>query len=388
MNAIADGQPRPLRICYFGTYRAKFTRNEILLRGLRAQDHVVVHECHATLWHSIEDRVEQASGGWLRPRFWWRVISTYWRLLRTHQQIPEYDVMLIGYPGQFDSYLARWLTWWRRKSMALDIHMSLYLVAEERGLIKKSPLSGRVIFLLEKGGLKLPDMLFSENMAYERYYRQRYHLAEEKFRRVPHGADEQVFHPRPVDPPPEYFRVTYHGTFLPSHGMDTIIEAAIRLRERSDIQFHFYGKGPDQERIEKIAETENLANVTFHGFVEQEELLDALAGSHVCLGVFGMTKQSHFTIQNKVWQGLAMGRAVISGDSEVVRESLVHKEHIYLVKRNDPQALASAIDVLKEDPQLRERIARGGYEHFLATNSVRAIGATTVRALRELSMLS
>ena len=45
----------------------------------------------------------------------------------------------------------------------------------------------------------------------------------------------------------------------------------------------------------------------FHGFVEQEELLDSLAASHICLGVFGTTKQSNYTIQNKVWEGLALG---------------------------------------------------------------------------------
>ena len=54
---------RPLRICYFGTYRANYTRNQILLKGLRAQEGAEVYECHATLWYGIEDRVEQVPGG-------------------------------------------------------------------------------------------------------------------------------------------------------------------------------------------------------------------------------------------------------------------------------------------------------------------------------------
>lgn len=374
----------PLRICYFGTYRASFTRNRILISGLRAQDDVIVHECHATLWHSIEDRVEQASGGWRSPRFWWRVLSTYWELFRSHNHSPEYDVMLVGYPGQFDSYLARLLTWWRRKPMALDIHMSLYLVAEERGLIEKSPQTGRLIFLLEKGGLKLPDLLISENSAYEGYYCQKYHLSDDDFRRVPHGADEHTFHPRPMKPPDNCFRVTYHGTYLPSHGMDAIIDAAVLLRHRSDVEFHFFGNGPERERIEQVALAQGLKNVTFHGFVELDELLDNLAQSHICLGVFGMTKQSNFTIQNKLWQGLAMGRAVVSGDSQVVREALIHREHIYLVERENPQALADAIGVLRADPTLRERMAQAGYERFLEGNSIAAIGAAMENALRTL----
>lgn len=379
-----NGEKRPLRVCYFGTYRANYTRNQILLAGLRAQPDVEVYECHATLWHSIEDRVDQASGGWRSPRFWGRVIKAYWQLFRTHNRIPEYDVMLIGYPGQFDAYLGRLLSWWRRKPMVLDILMSLHLVAEERGLTKKSPFTGKLIFWLEKGGLKLPDLLISENGAYEAYYCQKYNLSPERFRRVPHGADDRVYHPRPIQPPSDHFWVTYHGTYLPSHGMETIIEAAQLLQDHPDIQFHFYGDGPERERIEQIACQNGLTNVIFYGFVSRDELLDGLAQAHVCLGVFGMTKQSHYTIQNKVWEGLAMRRPVISGDSAIVQEVLDHKEHIYLVERNNGRSLVDGIMALQYDAELRQRIAKTGHEHYISHNSPSAIGSTLAAVLSSL----
>ncbi|MCP4422605.1 MAG: glycosyltransferase family 4 protein [Chloroflexi bacterium] len=377
-----DKGKRPLRICYFGTYRAKYTRNQILINGLRMQDGVEVYECHAQLWHSIEDRVEQASGGWRNPRFWLRVLKTYWRLFRAHNKTPEYDAMLIGYPGQFDAYLARLLTWRRRKPMALDILMSLHLVAEERGLTEKNPFTARLIFWLEKGGLKLPDLLISENGAYEAYYCQKYNLPPDKFQRVPHGADERVYHPRPIQPPENCFRITYHGMYLPSHGLDAILEAAQLLRNEIAIQFHFYGDGPERVRIEQSARQEELTNVVFHGFVSRDELLDGLAQAHICLGVFGETKQSHYTIQNKVWEGLAMGRAVVSGDSAVVRETLSHGEHIYLAERDNGRALADAILHLKANPDLRERMSAAGYSYFSQLNAIPILGAATVRALK------
>ena len=383
MNKANESGKRPLHICYFGTYRANYTRNRILIQGLRAQENVVVYECHAALWRGIEDRVQQASGGWRSPRFWQRVVQTYWRLFRAHNHTPPYDVLLIGYPGQFDSYLARLLTWRRRKPMALDILMSLYLVAEERGLTRKSPLTGKLIFWLEKGGLKLPNLLISENGAYEAYYCQQYNLSPARFRRVPHGADEQVYHPRPdIQPPQDSFRVTYHGAFLPSHGLDAVIGAAILLRDHVDIQFHFYGTGPEEARIIAIAVQENLKNVVFHGFVSRDELLDSLAQAHIVLGVFGETRQSHYTIQNKVWEGLAMGRPVISGKSAVVEAVMNHGEQLYLIERNNPQALAEAIRALQINPELRDHIAQQGYTYYLANNSVKALGAATVKALQ------
>ena len=374
----------PLRVCYFGTYRAGYTRNQIVLKGLQAQPDVAVDVRHATLWQGIEDRVAQASGGWRKPAFWGRVVGAYYQLLREHRAAPEYDVMLIGYPGQFDAFLGRWLAHGRGRPVALDILMSLHLVAEERGLTTDHPTTGRLIFLLEQSGLRRPDLLIAENPEYGGYIAKKYRLPGDRFRYVPHGADETVFHPRPLRPPDDHFRITYHGGYLPSHGMDAILGAARLLEADSEVHFHFYGSGPEKARIVQQAAEWSLPNVTFHGFVSQDELLDSLAQAHVCLGVFGTTRQAQFTVQNKVWEGLAMGRPVISGDSPTIRAALVDRKEIYLIERNDPAALAMALQVLRADAALRERIAAAGHERYLAGNSITALGRQMKEALLSL----
>ena len=315
MQNDVKNSDRLLRVCYFGTYRANYSRSQILLAGLHGRPEVQVYECHSQLWHGIDDRVEQAGGGWRHPRFWGRVLSAYWRLFRNHNQIPEYDVMLIGYPGQFDSYLARLLTWRRRKPVALDILMSLHLVAEERGLTVKSPWTGRLIYALEKEGCACPTCSSLRMTPTNPITAASSGYIPRAFARCRTAPMIASSHPREVERSEDPFRVTYHGMYLPSHGMDAIIGAAILLKDRPDIQFHFFGDGPERERLLQIAAEESLNNVIFHGFVDREELLDSIARSHVSLGVFGMTKQSHYTIQNKIWEGLAMARPVISGDS-------------------------------------------------------------------------
>ena len=381
----ATGPARPLRVCYFGTYRAGYTRNQIILKGLQAQPDVAVHVCHAPLWHGIEDRVQQASGGWRNPRFWGRVAAAYRRLIRAHAAAPDYDVMLIGYPGQFDAYLGRRLAHGHGKPVALDILMSLHLVAEERGLVAAHPATGALLFRLERGGLRRPDLLIAENAEYGGYIADKYDLPRERFRYVPHGADESVFHPRPLRPPDDHFRVTYHGGYLPSHGMDAILGAAALLRERPDVCFHFYGSGPEKERIVRQAVELALPNVTFHGFVSQDELLDGLATAHVCLGVFGTTRQANFTVQNKVWEGLAMGRPVISSNSPTIRAALADRREIYLIERNSPAALAAGLSELQANPALREAIAAAGHARYRAEHTVAALGRQMAMALRSVA---
>lgn len=371
---------RPLRVCFFGTYRANYVRNQVMIAGLRTQD-VEVYECHATLWHSVEDRVKQAGGGWRSPRFWKRVVGAYWRLFRMHNRMPEYDVLLVGYPGQFDVYLGRLLSWLRRKPMALDILMSLHLIAEERGLTKKSPLGGKLIFWLEKMGLKLPDLLIADTAEYEQYYCEKYNLSPERFCRVPLGVDDRIFYPRPnIQPPADCFRVLYYGTFIPLHGIETIIRAAAELRHLTHIHFDFYGEGQEQPKAEQLVRELGLDNVHFHGWIEKEALPDEIARSHLCLGVFGNTKQARCTIQNKIWEGMIMQRPVISGDSETVRAELTHEKHLYLVERENPEALAEGILALEANSQLRQVIAEAAYQR-VQQNTIAGTGQRTKAAL-------
>lgn len=377
----------PLRVCYFGAYRDEYTRNQILIAGLQAQG-VVVETCHSRLWRGIDDRVALASGGWRNRQFWGRVWRAYRDLWRAYRQTGAYDVMVVGYPGQFDIYLARLLTWLRRKPVVLDVFMSIHLVAEERGLTQRSPLTGWLLFQAERWGLRLADRLLMENAAYQHYVSAKYALPAARFRYVPLGADDRVCFPRPQRLSADTFRVLYFGTFLPSHGMDTLIDAAARLQGQTQIRFDFYGDGPEKARIMARAQELGLKQVSFHDFTPYDQLMEVIAGAHVCLGVFGMTPQAQMTVQNKLWETLALARPLISADSPAVRELFTHREHLYLVPRQNPIALAQAILELESQPAEREAMAQRGYEQYRRLGTVAAVGARFKAVLEELAQQS
>jgi len=374
-----------LRVCYFGTYRAEYSRNRIMIEGLQ-QAGVEVIECHATLWHGIEDRVEVASGGWLRPAFWWRVLRTYVQLLKRYCQIGMYDILIVGYPGQYDVFLARLLSWLRRKPLVWDIFMSIHLIALERGLDKRSRFTINLLRYLEWVACRLPDMLILDTSEYVAWFGKTYNVPASRFRLVPTGADERVFHPLPSPMPESHiFRVIYYGTFIRNHGVEHIVEAAHLLKDDLSIQFEFIGNGPEREEAQEIANRYHLNNVTFVEWLDKAELVEHVAQANVCLGSFGATPQSLMTVQNKIYEGLAMAKPVITGDSPAVRQVFRHGEHIYLCERENPTSLAEAISALKQKPALRQSILEKGYNLYREKFTTTALGLQFKCYLNDLS---
>lgn len=313
-----------MRVCYFGTYRVRYSRNQIMIEGLR-RNGVEVIECHEELWRGIEDRVEVASGGWTRPRFWLRLIRTYLRLIWRYQKTNEHDILMVGYPGQFDVFLARVLSWMRGTPLVWDIFMSIYLIALERGVDLRSPMTVRLIRYVEKIAAQLPKLLILDTDQYLSWFASVHSISADKFRLVPTGADDRIFSPTAMHDgeASSVFRVIYYGTFIPNHGVETIIEAARILADERSIRFELIGRGPDRNLAQVLAEQYRLSYVAFTDWLEKPELISRIARAEVCLGSFGTTPQSLMTVQNKIYEGMAMAKAVITGDSPAVRQVLL-----------------------------------------------------------------
>lgn len=374
-----------MKVCYFGTYRATYSRNVNMIEGLRRAG-VEVIECHVSLWKGIEDRVAATQGGWKRPAFWGRVIRAYVQLLAKYFKIKDYDVLVVGYPGQFDVFLARILAWFKHKPLVWDVFMSIYLIALERELDQKSKWTVEILRRVERLALRLPNLLIHDTEDYVAWLVEKHGVAPNRFRLVPTGADDRVFKPVEAAQEDGTFRVVYFGTFIPNHGVLKIIEAARLLADVTDVQFEMIGEGPERENAETLTRAYGLRNVAFLGWMEHDALSARVGQAQVCLGAFGETPQSLMTVQNKIFTGLALGVPVLSGDSPAVRGALVHREHLYLCERTG-LGIAEGIKVLCADAALRARLAKNGHEIFRGRYDLEHLGELFAHHLREVAML-
>lgn len=378
-------KPLHLRVCYFGTYRPEYSRNRILIEGLR-RNGVQIIECHEQLWGGIEDRVETVESGWKSPGFWWRVVTVYARLIRRWWQVRKtYDVLVVGYPGQLDVFLARLLTWLDRKPLVWDIFMSIYLIALERGLDSKSRAGVGLLRRLEWLACRLPDQLIIDTAAYAGWFEETHGVPAQRFGLVPTGADDRIFYPIPSSANRrKEFTVLYYGTFIPNHGVLTIVEAAALLADDTSICFELIGDGPDRAAAIAYVQEKKLTNLAFVGWLEPAFLRQRIADADLCLGVFGATPQSLMTVQNKIYECLAMGKPVLTGQGPAVTENFRHREHLYFCERQNPQALAEAIRVLHNDSELCQEIAVEGYACFVQSYGLGPLGKRSVLILERL----
>jgi glycosyltransferase involved in cell wall biosynthesis len=352
---------KKIRVCYFGTYREEFSRNKIIINGLREVG-VDVIECHSSLWTDISDRVNLASGGWFSLKFFIRLFKAYSQLIKKFINIGDYDILIVGYPGQLDVFLAKILNLFKRKLICWDILMSIYLVAVERDLNKKSTLSVNILKLIENLSCKIADILLLESQEYEDWFVSTYRVNPKKFRLVPLGAlesDPISQEKQIIEYNSSEIHILYWGGFLKSHGIECMVKAAKILSDKPMIRFEFVGAGPYREKALQLSEELGLKNVVFPGYITNTELSQKISQADICLGVFGNTRQSFMTIQNKIYECLSMGKPLITGDSALVSRTFRNAEEIYICERK-PEDLANSILELADSPMLRSTLSKNG----------------------------
>jgi glycosyltransferase involved in cell wall biosynthesis len=291
--------------------------------------------------------------------------------------------MVLGHPGQLDVFLARLLTWLQRKPLVLDLLLSSYLVSLERGLDAKSPLSIKFLRLLEAIACRLPDFLICETDAYIHWHLKTHHLNVKNFGVVPVIADSRTFQPcsSPTLLNNDKFNVLYYGSYIPNHGVETIIEAANLLRNHPDIQFEMVGQGPTKTKAEELVNQYQLKNVIFTNWLEKEALLQKITQADIVLGIFGTTLHSQITLHNKIHESLALGKAVITRDSPAIQEAIQPGVHAYLVEAANPKQLVEGILNLQADPSLRELLGQQGQALFRQKYSLENLGQQFKRYL-------
>ena len=350
-------------VCYFGAYNRDYSRNSILIKVLR-QNGVVVLECH------------DASPLPLRL---WRLFWKHWKIRA------QYDAMIVGFAGQGMTLFAKLIT---RKPVVLDAFYSLYnTIAEDRQFAAPRSLRARWARFLDIVSARIADKVLLDTQAHIEYYVKTFGLPREKFARILLGADNDIFKPTTNNQQPtthDRFIVGFQGTYVPLQGTEYIVRAAKLLEDNEKIEFVMLGEGQAFKATKALAEKIGAQNITFAGYrVPLEKVPQWIEKSDICLGIFGNTPKVPLVIPNKVYDCVAMKKAVITADTPAIRE-LFDESQLCLVPPANPEAIAKAIRTLKANPARRASLAEKGFARYREKVTPSLIGKALLGILEKL----
>jgi glycosyltransferase involved in cell wall biosynthesis len=229
---------------------------------------------------------------------------------------------------------------------------------------------------IDRAAVRFADLVLCDTPGHARYFQERYRVPPERTAVVPVGFDDTVFQPSP-EPPASPFRVAFFGSYLPLHGVETIVEAAAMLAP-TGIRFLLVGGGQTFGHVEEARARGVPLEVSPP--LPPVELAARLRSAHVLLGVFGTSAKAARVVPNKVFQGLALGRALVTADTPAVRDFFVPGEHLDVVAAGDARGLAQAIVDLRADPPRRQRLAAAGAAHVHRAFNPQAVAGRLLEA--------
>ncbi|RLG13200.1 MAG: hypothetical protein DRN71_05325 [Candidatus Nanohalarchaeota archaeon] len=348
-----------MRILYFGSYNKDYARNRVLIKGLK-ENNVEILECSS-----------QKS---IKTRFFTLIKKAIKK---------DFDIILVAYPGHIDMFPAKIISLIKRKPVIFDAFISTYdtMINEWKFGTRHSP-KGIYYHWLDKTSCRMADLIIHDTEQHIDYFVKEFNLKRKKFACIPIGADETIFHPLKKTRTSKKFQILYYGHTNPLHGFPYIVEAAKQLKNEKDIEFLFIG---DNRWFRYERDKNNdLENIKFKDAVPFEKIPYYIANADICLGIFGTTIKAQNVIPNKAYEILAMQKPLITADTKATRKCLKNKQNAILCKTGNAQEIAQSILLLKNNPKLKEKIAKNGYKLFKNNFTTKKIGYTLKKTIVKL----
>lgn len=369
-----------MRLLWFGSYARGpgYPRSETLVAGLRELGHDVV-EVHAPLFEGAADRVAAGRGGGAARRAWRQAVAAG-RLLPRYFEAGEHDVAVVGSGGVVDAPLLRMLQGFDRVPLVFDAFIPLYdTVVRDRELAAPESARAKVLLRVERLAGRVADLVLSDTSAQAELLARDLRIDAAKIAVVP-VAQTDPGPPSPVPATAGPLRALLVASYIPLHGVGTVVEAARRLAG-AGIEIRIVGAG--QGLAEMAAKSAGIAGLELvPRFLPEPEVREMLAQSHVGLGVFGDTAKAARVVPLKAALVASCGRALVTRDGPAAREAL--EGAALLVPPADPAALAEALVRLRDDRAELERLAREARRRYEERFTPRAAASLLIAAVGRL----
>ncbi len=158
-------------------------------------------------------------------------------------------------------------------------------------------------------------------------------------------------------------KILYVGQLYPWKGVGALLEAMCYVTEG---ELHVVG-GEKKQIDDLIMKSKNLGisnRVFFHGQVSPQDVKNFIKDASVAVHPLAQkdTAYAEFSSPMKIFEYMAARIPIIASDLPGIREILTDQVSALLVPPDDSKALAKGIQLMLDDPKLRQRLSDNAYE--------------------------
>lgn len=267
-------------------------------------------------------------------------IPDVWRKIKKNK-VNNSDVIFVGFEPQFVIPFVGWK--FKGKTVVIDFFISVYdTLICDRKKFKVGGMIAKISHWMDTITIKKAMHIITDTKAHAEYFESEFGGNDEKFETIYLEADPQIYYPRPQNKPAQLenkFVVLYFGSILPLQGVNVVLDAIRKLKDRKDIFFDIIGPIPDKYK-KPIQD-----NVHYSEWLSQTELAEHISNADLCLaGHFNknIAKASR-TIPGKAYIYQKMDKVMILGDGIANRELFRNDDKHILVEMGNSDALSEAI---------------------------------------------
>ncbi|WP_422056519.1 glycosyltransferase family 4 protein [Sphingomonas sp.] len=310
------------------------------------------------------------------------VLLWMWRL-------PKADVVLSTSP-QFFCGLAGWLLKRRRRPWVLEIRDLWPESIVTVGAMKRGA-AIKLLEAIERFAYRQADLVVSVTDGFVPHIRAR--RGDGPIAVVKNGVDLTTFTTPDAAAEAEFraahglsgkFVAAYVGTHGMAHKLDTVLEAAELLRDRSDIAFLLVGDGAERERLVGEVAARGLSNVVMLAQQPKSAMPGIWAASDAALVLLRRVDTFKTVIPSKMFEAMAMACPMVLGVEGEAKALMQAGGAGIAITPESAQELAAAVTRLADDPAVAAQLGDSG-RSFVAREFDRRVLAD--RLLTEMQAL-
>lgn len=179
------------------------------------------------------------------------------------------------------------------------------------GGIKEKSIIFKLFHLISKKIYNKCDKILISSKSFEKYLKEEFNIKEEKIKYLPQYA-ESLFEPKKCKKEKnQNIDLLFAGNMGTTQSLDTIIDAAIKMKDYENLYWHFVGDGIEYNRLKEKVKKNNLKNVTFYGRKPVEDMPKYYKKADAMLISLQGNSAVSYTLPGKIQTYMAAGKPII-----------------------------------------------------------------------------